>query len=334
MNIGFIVNPNCAISGMGSGVLKQAKMWAYGLRRLGHEVQFVAPQNNGEIVPVSGFDIIHYFHFGHWLESFSKLPKSVDQRRFFSPIIDSTSSRFAYGAFARLPLDLNMFSFGPRLLRKTALCTTVLARSEFEREFMLAICPECNIKVVPIALTVEEGVSSFISADIPTEFVLFIGGMFSPRKNVVRLIEACDKIKLPLVLVGNQRDTPYMRRVSASCAQSNTPVINLGFLPEENIRWLYKNCTIFCLPSLIEGVGQVAMEALHYGAKVVMTEIGGPKDYFGEHAVYVNPLSVDSISAGMNFALQQSVDSLSLANLLRKYEPVKVAEILIQVYTE
>ena len=96
MKIGFLVNPNCAISGMSNGVLKQAAMWAEGLRLLGHEVDFIGARHDGSILALKEFDVVHFFQHGHWLKGFWKEARE-DKPWFFSPILDSTASVRLYG---------------------------------------------------------------------------------------------------------------------------------------------------------------------------------------------------------------------------------------------
>jgi glycosyltransferase involved in cell wall biosynthesis len=61
----------------------------------------------------------------------------------------------------------------------------------------------------------------------------------------------------------------------------------------------YAGCELFVLPSLFETPGIAALEAGLAGAKIVITERGGTREYFGEEAVYVDPGSVESIRGGI-----------------------------------
>ncbi len=323
MKIGFFVSPTCAVSGMGSGVLKQASVWAEGLRLHGHEVDFVGPAKDGSIQALKAFDIVHFIHYGHWLKAF--LDKDLDSSRwFFSPVIDSTASLRRYGLLARLPLQHYLMSFGPRVLRDFSMRTTVSVRSEYEKAIIAAVAPDARVDQVPIALSIEDGEHCRPKVELPSEFALFVGGMFAARKNVVRLIQACELLNLPLVLVGNERSTACMRRVAAEAEKANVPVLRLGFLDESELRWLYANCSVFCLPSLIEGVGQVAMEALYFGAPTIVTSVGGPPDYFGDLVDYVDPSSVKGIAEGMKLAMQRTVDVECARAHLSQYSPEAV----------
>ncbi len=331
MNIGFFVGPECAISGMGSGVLKQAAVWAEGLRLNGHDVSFIGPSKDGSIRALKEFDVIHFIHYGHWLKKFLN-PNLDSSRWFFSPIIDTTASLFAYGLLARLPLQHYLMAFGPRVLRDFSMRTTVSVRSQYEKAIIEAIAPDARIDQVPIALSIQDGEHCRPKVDLPSEFALFVGGMFAKRKNVVRLIHACEALGLPLVLVGNERPTPYMRRVAIEAEKAKVAVLRLGFLDESELRWLYANCSVFCLPSLIEGVGQAAMEALYFGAPVIVTSIGGPSDYFGDLVEYVNPNSTKEIAIGIRSAMARTVDVERARRHLTQYSPESVGRILLESY--
>ena len=58
------------------------------------------------------------------------------------------------------------------------------------------------------------------------------------------------------------------------------------------------------MPSIVEGVGSVALEAAISGCEIVLTDIGGPKEYYDGRAVLVNPYDVDSIGKGVMEAFE------------------------------
>lgn len=307
MKIGFLVNPNCAISGMSNGILKQATMWAEGLRALGHEVAFVGPSSEGQIRRLREYDVVHFFQHGHWLKGFWS-GSEEGQQWFFSPILDSTASARLYGLLGKLPIEHYLLSFGPRVLNRFSMRSTVSVRSSHERAYIEAIAPAAKIADNPIAVTMMDGEVERPKADLPTEFALFVGNVAAERKNVYRLVEACDQVGIPLVIGGLEVPSDEMSRIEVRIAQAKVPVVRLGFISEIELRWLYQNCSVFCLPSLVEGVGQVGMEALYFGAPVVVTEVGGPPDYFGEFAQYVNPFSVCDIATAIKSSLEHPID--------------------------
>lgn len=58
---------------------------------------------------------------------------------------------------------------------------------------------------------------------------------------------------------------------------------------------LYTEVKVFALPSLNEVVDVVALVAALVGCDIIITRLGGPKEYYNEIAVKVNPRSIDSI---------------------------------------
>ncbi len=132
------------------------------------------------------------------------------------------------------------------------------------------------------------------SLDLPDEFLLHISRYSDERKNVCRLIEAVGPLGLPLVIAGFAEPGPTLDRIQ-SLAQRFPSVKLFGFQPAAVRESLYAACRVFCLPSVHEGVGLVALEAAAQGAKVVATSRGGPPDYFGPLVDYVDPYDVSHI---------------------------------------
>lgn len=332
MKIGFLINPNCAISGMGNGILKQAAMWAEGLRALGHEVHFIGPNQDGSIRALKEFEVVHFFQHGHWLKGFWQGSRE-GQKWFFSPILDSTASRVFYGALAKIPLEHYLVSFGPRLLRGFSMRTTVSVRSSHERSYLEAIAPGARIVENPIAVTLKDGLANKPKVYLPSKFALFVGNVSAQRKNVIRLIEACNSLGLPLVLGGLIVPSPTMELIRSLAMRSTIKVYILGFLTDAELRWLYQNCAVFCLPSLVEGVGQVAMEALYFGASISITSVGGPPDYFGDYANYVNPHSIEDIAMGIDQAINRQVDLTEARRFLDKFSVENTTRGLADAYS-
>ena len=333
MKIAFLLSPQTCISGMGNGVLVQARKWAEGLRLFDHQVEFIGPCQKGSIHALKEFDLIHFFQHGHWLKGFPAHARN-SQKWFFSPILDSTASIPLYAALAKIPVEHYLVSFGPRLLRNFSMNATVSVRSRHEKEYMSAIAPKAKIEHNYIALTLEDGVSMKPSTDLPQQFALFVGNIAAERKNVYRLIKACDQAGIPLVLAGVEVDCAEMGRIKKCIEGAGIHVLRLGFVSKEELRWLYSNCSVFCLPSIAEGVGQVGMEALYFGAPVVVTKVGGPPDYFGKYADYVNPNSVTSIKRGICSALNRKVTLGLVREHLQQFSIQNTARDLLDSYNK
>lgn len=63
----------------------------------------------------------------------------------------------------------------------------------------------------------------------------------------------------------------------------------LGYIPDEDVCSLIKNCKAFIFPSLYEGFGIPPLEALALGAEVVVSDSSSLPELFGQSVHYVNP---------------------------------------------
>jgi glycosyltransferase involved in cell wall biosynthesis len=126
-------------------------------------------------------------------------------------------------------------------------------------------------------------------------FILFIGRI-EPRKNVLRLIRAFVKsnIDSTLVIIGKIVDENYYR---LCIKESNNRVL---FLPSmlhdsELLKSAYKSAKVFVLPSYFETPGIAALEGGIAGANIVITKVGGTREYFNDYAWYVDPMDEGNI---------------------------------------
>ena len=110
------------------------------------------------------------------------------------------------------------------------------------------------------------------------KFVLYCA-TYDPRKNVAALISAYGKLSrtmrdsMPLVLGGfmYQAEREIIDKEIAKAQLPDTQVRILGFVEDSVLAWLYKNCRVFVFPSLNEGLGLPPMEAMSFGAPVIVS---------------------------------------------------------------
>lgn len=136
--------------------------------------------------------------------------------------------------------------------------------------------------------------------DLHEPFILNVGNI-EPRKNQHRLVQAMKFFPdHKLVLIGYVRDEDYWQSVKEAAKRQ---LIFIGALPHESkiLRSAYQACQTFVLPSTLETPGLAALEAAVQGAKLVVTQEGSTKEYFGDNpnVVFVDPNSVDSIKEGI-----------------------------------
>jgi glycosyltransferase involved in cell wall biosynthesis len=131
-------------------------------------------------------------------------------------------------------------------------------------------------------------------------YLLYVGGL-SPHKNLLRLIEAFAQgaaSDAKLVLTGDIHDVfhthvPQIRAAIAAFGLEQR-VILTGFVPDDDLVFLYSRAYALIQPSLVEGFGLPAVEAMACGAPVISSRAGSLPEVVGPAGVYFDPTDVGS----------------------------------------
>lgn len=172
----------------------------------------------------------------------------------------------------------------------------------------------------------------FIDRYSSKDFVLYVGQIGNPRKNLTRLLRVARQLKeVEFVLIGPILATREGHMI-LNLSQMLPNVRVLGPLPAEFVKSAFAAAHTLVLPSVIEGVGLVTLEAGLAGAQIVVTPHGGPRDYLGDHVIYVNPQSEESIRKGLVTSLNRPKDNLLREYIFHNYLWENVTRKLVDVY--
>lgn len=131
-------------------------------------------------------------------------------------------------------------------------------------------------------------------------------GQLEGRKNQHRLIAACQKLGIPLVIVGKASANNHHYALHCqNIADVQTRIT--GFIPDEELRHLYRESAVHALPSWFETTGLSSLEAAAEGCAVVVGNRGDTAEYFEGLAAFCDPASTDSIAAAVEKALNGDV---------------------------
>ncbi len=136
---------------------------------------------------------------------------------------------------------------------------------------------------------------------IKGDYVIHVGTL-QPRKNLLRLIEAFEKIQpseLKLVIVG-KKGWLYKEIFSkVKELDLEDRIIFTGFVSDEELPYLLKGSICLVLVSLYEGFGLPVAEAMSLGVPVVTSNVSSLPEVAGKAGILVNPLEVGEITKGI-----------------------------------
>ncbi len=123
-----------------------------------------------------------------------------------------------------------------------------------------------------------------------------------PRENTLRLLRAWGSARpagFRLVVAGvSGAFLVALRSLARSDAPSDAVEIR-GWVSDEELASLYARAWAFLAPSLYEGFGLDALEALALGTPVVAGDVPASREVLGTAALFVNPESVLAIEEGI-----------------------------------
>lgn len=193
----------------------------------------------------------------------------------------------------------------------------VITDSEYSKRAIMERIgvPETKVTVIPVALGAEFRPQPLSDAvrhryGITDPYILYVGN-FKPHKNLARLIQAYAALPetlrktYRLVLAGGDRDhRPALERQVRSLGLDGL-VLFSGSIEDKNLPEIYSGCALFVLPSLEEGFGLPALEAMACGVPVAAANRAAIPEVVGQAAVLFDPDNVASIGEAMERILSQ-----------------------------
>lgn len=198
----------------------------------------------------------------------------------------------------------------PRLAQRAA---AIAADSEFTRQEILTLLKIPAERVHTVHCAAGEMFAPVTSAErlaevrqrwqLPEHFVLFVGTI-EPRKNLHRLVRAFRQVK--------RRGFPHTLALAGAMGwqMAGLPreieqlglgeaVRLLGHVPDADLPALYSLADLFVYPSLYEGFGLPALEAMACGAPVLSSNGSALAEVCGEAACLIDPHDQEALGESM-----------------------------------
>ncbi len=159
---------------------------------------------------------------------------------------------------------------------------------------------------------------------VPTSrpYFLFVGGI-SPHKNLATLLTAFARLlehdDATLVLVGDPQADGFLavaaplRQQIAADPRLAARVCWTGFVRDEELVPLYQGAHALVLPSLLEGFGLPALEAMSCATPILASRAGSLPEVVGEGGLYFEPLDGAALTTALRTLLRDPAQRDTLA---------------------
>lgn len=195
-----------------------------------------------------------------------------------------------------------LYSMLTRLAAKTS--KHILTVSEFSKREILRYCSfltSDDVSVIYNATSLS-GKTAY-KKDESEKYFLFVGS-FDPRKNLSTLISAVENINdVKLKVVGGHHRSFNSELINKDKASN---IEFWGSVSDEELSALYAKAEALVFPSLYEGFGIPAIEAMSFGCPVLASDIPVMHEVCSDAVVYFDPTSKKSLTDALISVLQMS----------------------------
>lgn len=169
-------------------------------------------------------------------------------------------------------------------------------------------------------------------------------GTIEPRKNQRQLAEAYARylslggVPMPLVLAGGKGwlMQDFQNHLSALGIEAH--VVMTGYVADDELIWLYRNCYANLYPSFFEGFGLPVLEGMQFGAATLCSNTTSLPEVAGDAAILLAPEDTQGWAQAMlRLAGSKSErDQLSAAARIQasRFDWERSATSLLQLYEE
>ncbi len=135
------------------------------------------------------------------------------------------------------------------------------------------------------------------------KYILFVGN-FNPRKNLERIINAFDQMKLKygvehkLVIVG-EKGWKFSQEKALESISASEDICFINYVENKDLPVIYSMADLFVFTTLYEGFGIPLIESQKCGTPVLASNTSCFEEVAGRGAIYVDPYSESDICEGM-----------------------------------
>lgn len=169
---------------------------------------------------------------------------------------------------------------------------------------------------------------------IKSKYFLYVGNAY-PHKNLELLINAFNDLKSETKLVFVGKEDLFYKRLKEIIHAINldTKIIFIGEANDAQLNNLYKHAEALIFPSVMEGFGLPAIEALSLGCPVIASDIPVFHEILGKFPIYFNPNSTVDLTNKIK-EIDDHPQTKKIIFDLTKYNWAKMAKITLDIYKQ
>jgi glycosyltransferase involved in cell wall biosynthesis len=206
----------------------------------------------------------------------------------------------------------------PEVIQK---CNAIITVSEYEKNKIVEALqlPEEKIHVVYNAANKvfrvydDQELLNNIRATykLPKDFILFFGNT-APKKNTAGVLQAyaqlCKTTANPMPLVITDCKAEYIARLlkDVDAEHLMEHIILPGYVPFDDMPYLYNLATLFLYPSLRESFGMPILESMQCGTPVITSTTSAMPEVAGPNAMMIDPYAPDELALAIDRILSDS----------------------------
>jgi glycosyltransferase involved in cell wall biosynthesis len=194
----------------------------------------------------------------------------------------------------------------------------IVTISRFTRDQLLEKFGVEKSKVKVVYLGIDPDYGQDVSADelakteshysLPSSFLLFVGAL-ERRKNLLNLIQALKTIhrhhkKIHLVIAGREGEEYYRLKDEIRRQSLESWIKMLGYVPDTDLKNLYRLASLLVFPSFCEGFGLPVLEAMASGLPVVASKTSAIEEVAQDAALYFDPQNPEEMAEKILLALE------------------------------
>jgi glycosyltransferase involved in cell wall biosynthesis len=180
--------------------------------------------------------------------------------------------------------------------------------------------------------------------NVPSDGCILFVGTLEPRKNVGALLDAYERLlerrrELPKMVLAGRATPPatkWLARIDSPPLSGH--VTHVGYVDDEAREDLYRSARVLVMPSLDEGFGLPALEAMSAGVPVIVSSRGSLPEVVRDAGAQVDPSDIDALAAALERAVfdqSWAVDAAQAGlDRARSFTWTESARTLHRAYTE